>query len=241
MRFPYDNTYMERELPLRRYFPRYTQSAFLAAFGKGRTVRERNPHERLLVTAQELAEGGYERLLAEFGFHDKYKTFSGHCHQMTPALGAVLLARGFRKTYHLECARMDNDTWEFIHPRHEEDPGKRPEFCRIGYIPYCALEVWINGKPYFLSPKHLGFERGEPAPRLAATSYKRLGKGEVVGHPDDASQSGIYFPKLHGNVWAAVPFPMKHSFRWVKEPRPSEGKVEEKETFVAFRRIQLIP
>lgn len=251
MQFHYNGNGKQEQnlMAVDRLFPGFDRKTFEKEFALATAVREtlRSEHEIILHTMRELAEGGYARMLELFGFHDQYTVFGGHCHQMTPALGALLLLRGI-PTHYLECARVDpGDKTKKIDPRTEEDPGKREEFCRIDRIPYCALEIETRClDTYYLSPKHVRFdEKGTATPLLDAGCYKKFQYAfveetrkakSILPHVDDSDHSGLYL--------AHYPFPgeekrPQNDFAWRKRARGAQPE-DPFEVFFAFCRMEII-
>ena len=58
-----------------------------------------------------------------------------------------------------------------VPPQEEPNPAMREEFCGIDRIPYCTLEVMINGQPHYVSGKHFKLKDGEPEVGLTAECY----------------------------------------------------------------------
>ncbi|MDO8460383.1 MAG: hypothetical protein Q7S74_04700 [Nanoarchaeota archaeon] len=158
-----------------------------------------NPHQTIFNVARELWNGGYEAILNEYGFWDKkYSNFSGHCHQCTPALGLALKSLGFIVDY-LECRRVNEDYLESgiikpVSPMEEPNPQMKKEFCGIGRIPYCCLEVKIGQDNFHLTGKHLK-PKGEGAIALLTPACYRDFVG-VFRHQDNNNKSGIYLDSV---------------------------------------------
>lgn len=150
-----------------------------------------NPHQVIFDTCLEMWDGGYDYILNNYGFHEKgFEKFSGHCHQITPALGIVLLSLGFPKVGYLECFRVDPKTLEKVPPEEEPNPEMREEFCSIGRIPYCCLEIEINGELFYTTGKHLKRVEGKPTALLTPVCYREM--VGIFAHQDDSSKSGVY-------------------------------------------------
>ena len=188
----------------------------------------RDPHQIILDEALGLWNKGYEHIIEQYGFHDQYKKFAGHCHQMTPALGVVLLLQGFEGITYLECFRADLKTGEKIDPIFEPNPEMREEFCGIERIPYCCLEVSIDDQLFYLSPKHIIEKDQVVSALLTPDCYQ-----EMVGvfpHQLDKTKSGIYLAQVPDLPWIKGGEP----FVWRKQ-KPGE----EPELFRAYLRMPL--
>ncbi len=157
---------------------------------------EAGAHQKIFDITRTLWDGGYKLIFDMYGFYnDKYNSFTGHCHQVTPALGAVLKANGFDDVSYLECYRIRNHFQktgivEMVPPAEEIDSGVRDEFCRIKRIPYCCLEVIIDGEPYHLSGKHIKPTENGAKALLSPVCYRDF--AGVFAHQDDDTKSGIY-------------------------------------------------
>lgn len=184
-------SYREIDVSPNDLFPRIDLAKVRRDFS--RLVRD-NPHETILNVARELWNGGYETILREDGFWDTdYPVFGGHCHQCTPSLGVVLHALGFKAAY-LECQRIrehfeKTGLIEKVDPK-EEQSQMNEQFCKIERIPYCCLEVTVNGGKYYLTGKHLRSDGDKTKVLLAPLCY--TGFVGVLHHPDDVRKSGIY-------------------------------------------------
>ncbi len=156
-------------------------------------------HETILNTASQLWDGGYDAFLAKYGFFEKeYSAFSGHCHQCTPILGAVLHSFGMDVAY-LECMRVrehvsQTGKVEQVPPQEEPDPARLEEFCSIGRIPYCCLEIQVNGMPYYVTGKHIKPEAGKPVALLSPKCYVPF--VGVFRHQHDTAKSGMYLQQV---------------------------------------------
>lgn len=183
-----DFRYRKEAVPFRDIFPKLVVADVLERYQH--FVESADPHERIALAACALWDGGYDEILARYGFHDQHQIFTGHCHQVTPALALVLKAMGFAHVAYLEARRVDRVTRQAIDPRYELDPDVRDEFCAIGRIPYCCLEVEIDGHMLYLSPKHLRAVNGRPTALLTPECYRKM--IGAVAHQDDAAKSGVY-------------------------------------------------
>jgi hypothetical protein len=216
--------YREEKVKPQEIFPQFSLSVLQQKFPKKNL---KNPHEVIFQTALSLWGGGYDFILDNFGFYDKkYSKFSGHCHQITPALGLVLLYFGFEVAY-LECARVDPKTGEMISPE-EEKSDMKEEFCSIGRIPYCCLEVNIKGEKFYLTGKHLSLQGGVAQSLLTPNCYR-----EMIGvfpHQFNNKKSGIYLKQVK-----------EKPFTWLKQKQDLKtGKpLEEKEYFQTFAYMTL--
>ena len=186
------------EVPWSDIFPKLNQRQILERFS---TLKERftEPHELLFEVAKDLALGGYDWVLSTQGFYEKgNEQYSGHCHQSTPVLGLVLDTLGFRNVVYLECYRIRNDfsqtgISEKVPPE-EEQSTLRNEFITLRRIPYCVLEVAINGKR-LISGKHLKAVADEASALLTPTCYENfIG---VFPHQSDNTRSGIYLETVN--------------------------------------------
>lgn len=202
------------------------------------SLKKADPHETILNIACEMWNGKYNDLLGKYGFFDKHDpTFTGHCHQCTPALALVLFCLGFIDVAYLECYRIrehfpETGKIEKVPPEEEPNPEMVKEFCNIGRIPYCCLEVKVNGVPYYISAKHIKKQDGTPTALLTEECYADF--SGVMKHQKDQSKSGIYLknviPKNNPEninfneriVW------MKQTF---KDPQP--------EYFATFLRMEI--
>lgn len=192
-----DFQYREKTIHFRELFPAANEERIRLEWGH---LVHANPHQTIFNVARELWNGGYDRILKEEGFWEsKYSTFSGHCHQCTPALGLVLHALGFPHVAYLECARIRES---FVHtgiiahvpPQEEPNPAMKDEFCEIGRIPYCCLEVQVGEENVYLTGKHLRPNGKETEALLTPHCYTKM-QG-VFAHPQDSTRSGIYLRHL---------------------------------------------
>ncbi len=227
-------SYRELELPVQELFPRLDLQAMKDTFAY---LREADPHATIYAVARALWNGGYTSLLHEYGFWDThFQSFSGHCHQCTPALGAVLKVLGFEVSY-LECFRIrEHFTITGIIeqvPPAEEQSALKSEFLRIKRIPYCILEVMIKGVPYYITGKHVKPYGNGALALLTPECYQ-----EFVGvfrHQDDASKSGIYVQSIMPkNNLAKANFSRR--IVWAKQTY----KDEKPELFCTFLRMKLV-
>ncbi len=185
-------SYRELSVSLQDIFPKLNLDAVRSQFNH---LKGKDPHRTVYNVSRELWNGGYASILENYGFWDeKYSTFSGHCHQCTPVLGLVLKTLGFDVSF-LECFRiresfLQTGVIEQVPPSEEPNPDVREEFCGINRIPYCCLEVLIDGQPYYLTGKHLK-PSGDGAVALLTPVCYRDFVG-VFHHPSDYSKSGIY-------------------------------------------------
>lgn len=187
-------TYRKETIRAGEIFPKFDIKKLQEYVVSGELVgvnQRNNPHQLILDTCLNLWDGGYSWFLDKFGFYQKsYGSFSGHCHQITPILGMVLKTLGFTKVAYLECYRVDPETLKKIDPKDEPNKEKRQEFTSIKRIPYCCLEVEVEGQKFYLTGKHIKKVGGVPTALLTPVCYR-----EVVGilpHQADPSKSGIY-------------------------------------------------
>ncbi len=189
--------YRELRVRLEELFPKLNREAVKNQFGH---LKKANPHETVLNVARALWNGGYEELLREQGFYDRaYASFSGHCHQCTPELGLVLKVLGFEKVSYLECFRVrehfpETGIIEQVPPEEEPNLEMKAEFCSIRRIPYCCLEVFVNGEPFYLTGKHVK-PRGEETVALLTPRCYREFVG-VFAHQEDKRKSGVYLQNV---------------------------------------------
>jgi hypothetical protein len=217
--------YREEKVKISEIFPQFSLKVLQKKFPK---KIFKNPHEVIFQTTLSLWGGGYDFILDNFGFHDRaYAKFSGHCHQITPALGLVLLHFGFKVAY-LECARVDLKTGEMISPEEEKSEMKE-EFCSIGRIPYCCLEVKIKGEKFYLTGKHLTLQGGVAQALLTPDCYQEM--IGVFSHQFNNKKSGIYLKQVK-----------ETPFIWIKQKQDLKtGKpIEEKEYFKTFVYMELV-
>ncbi len=189
-------SFRETNIDLKNIFPNIKLNKLKEKF---EYLVDNNPHQTVFNITKELWNGGYDYILKEFGFwQDKYRNFSGHCHQCTPILGVALKSLGFKVAY-LECFRikesfLKNGIVEKVSPEEEPNPSMKEEFCAIERIPYCCLEVNINGINYYLTGKHLKPTSDGAKALLTPQCYI-----EMVGvfpHQDNISKSGIYLKTI---------------------------------------------
>lgn len=191
-----DFDYREIDVPLKSIFPKLD---FDGVAEKLARLKKDDPHETVFGIARALWNGRYSDLMEENGFWDEnYNSFSGHCHQCTPVLGLALKALGFKVAY-LECFRirehfLETGRIEKVPPTEEPNPDMKNEFCRIDRIPYCCLEVEIEGEKFYLTGKHLRPKGYSADALLRPACYIDL--VGVFHHPDDASRSGIYLKRV---------------------------------------------
>lgn len=172
-----------------------------------------DPHKELLDTALNLWDSGYDYIIKNYGFHDQYKTFTSHCHQITPALGLILKLRGFEKAHYLECYRVQKTDTGFkkVDPSEESNSEARDEFISIQRIPYCCLQVEINREKFYLTGKHIKRIDGEPKAFLSPVCYREM--TGVFAHQDNPTKSGIYLETVK-------PEPLIWMKQTTKDPEP---------------------
>lgn len=218
--------YRKADVPVSVLFPNIDLSKVKSDFSY---LKSDNPHETVFRVSRELWNGGYDKFMADYGFWDAvYKDFSGHCHQCSPVLGVVLKALDFDVSF-LECYRIRTSYLQDgkivqVPPSEEPNPEVREEFCGINRIPYCCLEVLIEGEPYYVTGKHLKPKEDGAVSLLSPVCYRDF--VGVFKHQSDQSKSGIYLqPVSDGErvVW------MKQTER---DPEP--------ELFAAFFRMRLV-
>ena len=146
------------------------------------------------------SQKGYESALQENGFwEEENQAFSGHCHQCTPALGLALNTLGFRVSY-LEGFRVEerivvSGKPERVSPEEEANRVMRGQFCAIGRIPYCCLEVSVKNEPFYISGKHIKPDQlGRPSALLTPVCYRNL--AGAFCHPLNRGKSGIYLDNI---------------------------------------------
>ena len=238
-----DLRFRELSVSLETLFPRLDREGVLHRFAYLRDDND-DSHATLFDVANVLGDNGnkeYAELLERNGFHDAaFQRFSGHCHQFTPALGLVLKTLGFDVSY-LEGYRVESSVTEGrivqVNPELEPNPDNRQEFCGIGRIPYCCLEVVIDGEPFHVSPKHLAFEGTTTKALLTPACYRpHIG---LMRHQDTPAKSGIYLQTFAPRVNPdRVDF--KERVVWMKQKLPEKGKEPETlEFFATYLRMKL--
>ena len=186
----------ETVIRLEALFPQLDVSATFHRFAP---FREEDKHQTVFNITRELANGGYAWVLKKNGFYNpKHPEFSGHCHQCTPALGLVLSLLKYRVSY-LECYRIrehftETGQIEIVPPQEESNEAVREEFCSIGRIPYCCLEVMIDGEPRYVSGKHIRTEGDSTLALLTPECYREF--SGVFPHQDVSTKSGIYLDSV---------------------------------------------
>lgn len=228
--------YREINTPLAQLFPRLNTQKIGQILGH---LKSENPHQTIFNVARELWNGGYDQILKDNGFWDtKYSTFSGHCHQCTPVLGLALRVLGFADVSYLECYRirehfLQTGMIEQVPPQEEPNPEMKEEFCGIGRIPYCCLEVRVGNELFYLTGKHLRPD-GEKTESLLSTVCYRSMTG-VFAHPDDPTKSGIY---LHKIIPTVNPSGIDFTRRivWMKQTKRDPAP----EYFATFLRMKLV-
>jgi|SRR3989344_317698 len=227
--------YREETVSLKEIFPGLidiNSNNFYQNFRERSNFDDR--HAEILNNTKQLWNYGYKQILDRFGFHEPgYEKFAEHCHQITPALGAVLLVNGFNVAY-LEAYRADPATGEKIDPK-EEKSEMREEFCGIGRIPYCCLEVDINGEKYYISGKHLKEINGATKALLTPDCYRDM--VGVFPHQNDPSKSGIYLAQTMDfpGVENGKPFVWKKQKMNMRTGKPAEPE----EFFKTFAHMRL--
>jgi len=193
-------SYRELNVNWKDLFPRINFDLVRTDFTR---FQNSNPHQTIFDVAKELWDGKYESVLKENGFWDTdYPTFGGHCHQCTPVLGLALSSLGFEVAY-LECQRIESDFESSglinkVDPRNESNDAMRDQFCKIGRIPYCCLEVTIDGEKFYLTGKHLKPEGKRAKALLSPSCY--IDFVGTFAHQADASKSGIYLRTVRPKV-----------------------------------------
>ncbi|HLC85898.1 MAG TPA: hypothetical protein VJG30_01265 [Candidatus Nanoarchaeia archaeon] len=230
-----DFDYREVEVDFKSLFPNLNISDVSNRF---RHLKTDDPHETILAVIKDLWNGGYDYVLGNHGFWDaEYSKFSGHCHQCTPILGLVLSSLGFENVSYLECCRVyehfiRTGNLEQVPPQEEPNPEMVEEFKKINRIPYCCLELFIEGKPYYISGKHVKPKDGKMLALLTPGCYDDF--TGIMHHQDEKNKSGIYLKKVipHNN-------PDSKNFYmqvvWNKQTFKDVGP----EYFVTFLRMKL--
>ena len=226
--------YREVEITFQEIFPRYKKLDIKEYFEH---LKDPNPHKTILNVAFYMSEFGYNQILDRYCFHqeDNY-TFSNHCHQCTPALGLVLKNLGFKHVHYLECYKIEKQAFEqgFVRkldPLKEKNSKNRAIFSSIGRIPYCCLEVNIEGKKYYISGKHIKLLDGKPQVLLTPNSYADF--TGILHHPQDQTKSGIYLKTIKPNVPSNIDF--NEEVVWIKQTYEDP----EPEYFYTFLRMNL--
>ncbi|GEM_PF-2173504 len=217
---------------------------------------EEDSHYRLALIARSLdrSQGsGYNSMIKTHGFYSGDQEFTNHCHQSTPILALNLKLVGkFDQLAYLECYRIkdhfsETGICEKVLPQEETDLKLRDEFITLGRIPYCNLEVTIQGQKFYVSAKHVKInEEGEDdlkvplgSPTLAALTPECY--RSVVGvkypaiHQSDPSKSAIYLatvtPKENPSGIDFSKYPV-----WKKQV---PGKDPKPEYFATYLRMEL--
>ncbi len=200
-------------------------------------LKRAHPHTTVFEVARSLAQGGYDEILNKYGFYSKKcPSFEGRCHQSTPALGLVLNALGFKVAY-LEGYRIKSvfeksGILEQVPPSYEENDETREEFCAIGRIPYCALEVIVEGEPFLISSKHVKAKNDSAEALLSPVCYRDfIG---VFSHQADKNKSGMYLDPV-------VPPANPANIDFLKYPvwKKQAQKDERPELFATYLRMNL--
>jgi len=187
-----NHSYRKLDVNLKDIFPRLKIENIQNLFSGLPTS---NLHQTILYVTTYMHNYSYSSILSKYGFHDQeHPKFSGHCHQITPALGLILKILDFDVSY-LECYRIrehfpDTGIIEKVPPQEEPNPEVKEEFCRIDRIPYCCLEVLIDKKPYYISGKHIKEIGHKTLALLKPDCY--IPFTGVFPHQDDPTKSGIY-------------------------------------------------
>lgn len=248
--------YREVSVPLDALFPRFDPSAFGESIVRSDIKQaigdSGSPHELIGSVTEYLAKKngkGYQQILEAFGFWDEDfgSDLVNHCHFRTPALGLVLASlnetmlrsekdTGISDVFYHECLRVSSAVERTgaiipIDPNgRDADPVERQRFGSLGRIPFCVLEVTINDRPYFMSPKHVG-ENGQAL--LVPWSYKLAEEGEFFVHQDDSTKSDIYLKHVFP-ADAVADAPARTRFTWRKET-PNKSA----EFFSSYLRMKL--
>jgi len=227
--------YREVEINLKDIFPNLDLEKIKDKFG---SLINKNPHETVFNVCKDLWNGGYDSVLREHEFFDKaYSNFTGHCHQCTPILGLVLKALGFEEVSYLECFRiyesfLRNGIIEQFPPEEEPNPDNLKEFCSIKRIPYCCLEVFIDGKPYYVTGKHIKPHKDNAFALLTSSCY--IDFIGVFKHQENNSKSGIYLKNvIPPNNPCNIDFTRR--IVWMKQTVRDPGP----EYFATFLRMKL--
>ncbi len=229
-------SYREIDVSFNEIFPRLNKGKVVQ---QSRRFAWKDSHQTVYTAARGLwlRDFGYETILEENGFWDtRYPQFSGHCHQCTPTLGLVLDSLDFNVSY-LECQRIDNrfietGIMEKVPPEQEPNPVMGGEFCCIGRIPYCCLEVRIGTQLFYLTGKHLKPQGYGAVALLNPQCYR-----DHVGffpHQDDKHKSGIYLEPVTPHNPQNLDF--RRQIVWkkqtVRDPEP--------ELFATYLRMNLV-
>ncbi len=227
-----DFTYREISVPLRTFFPK------LQLLRQFEHCRDPNPHQTILNVIRDLWNGGYEQFLDKNGFWDEaYAKFSGHCHQCTPILGAALKSLGFEVSY-LECIRIrehfpTSGKIEKVPPQEEPNPEVREEFRSINRIPYCCLEVIIDGKPHYITGKHVKPSDAAFTSLLSPSCFQEV--SGLFRHPQNPHKSGIYLRSISPRV-NSQNLNFSRQVVWTKQT----AKDKSPEFFATFLRMRLL-
>ncbi|HLD15816.1 MAG TPA: hypothetical protein VJB94_04540 [Candidatus Nanoarchaeia archaeon] len=235
-----NHEYRKIEMPLEDIFPKLhkvSREDIKENFSK---LKTNNPHETIFNVATELWDHYYSSILECDGFYDKkYSQFSGRCHQCTPVLGLVLNCLGFNVSY-LECFRIKEHfsktgKIEKVSPEEEPNPEMKAEFCSINRIPYCCLEVNIEGKNYYMTGKHLRPNKSGEKIEALLTPECYIPFEGTFHHQLNNSKSGIYLQTV---IPDKNPDSINFSERIVWKKQTFNDK--NPELFATFLRMHLI-
>ena len=229
-----DFEYREEVVDIREIFPKFNTAnidKLKSPFQLDTPISD--PH-RYILNLSVYLWNGYGDILKTLGFYDpESRKFSGHCHQITPALGTMLRLFGFEEVAYLEGFRVDPETGLMVPPQ-EEESQMREEFCSIGRIPYCCLEVRVGGENFYLSGKHIKQSNGSPKALLTPDCYREAIEG--FAHQLDPRKSVIYLDQVTDKPWINDSKP----FVWKKQKLGEEGSpTESVEYFRTFARMTL--
>ncbi len=234
--------FRQREITvkLEDLFPRIDRNKILEQYKSFNTT----PDETVYRVAVELANSGYAHFLEQFGFWQKEcEAFECHCHQCTPVLGAILRVLGFDVSY-LECYRVreqvaETGKLEQVPPDQEPDPVMKHDFCAIKRIPYCCLEVMIDGQPQYVTAKHIKAQGTVVTAALTAQCYARSEASSVFCHQNDATKSGVYLqPVVPAQNPGVVDF--AKFVVWRKQTFKDFARTSVPECFATFLRMKLV-
>mgnify|MGYP001601084699 FL=1 len=214
--------YRREKVDVKEVFPNFKKQDFIEFIERHFPPKNVSKNTRILQVAMGMKNGGYEYFLKNYGFwDDKYSAFSGHCHQITPILALVLSSLDFHASY-LECRRVDPDTLKPIPPENENSEMK-DEFCRLGRIPYCCLEVTVYGEVRYISGKHIDWINSEPKSLLTPECHRDA--TDLIRHQKEPTKSGMYLKVIQ-----------KEPFIWRKQVI---NKDSEPEFFMTFAHMKL--
>src|SRR3989338_2667410 len=226
----------EEKVSLEVVFPKLNREKVKRDFSR---FQSSDPHQTILDVMKQLTgkqSPSYTSFLDEHGFYESGKEcYDNHCHQSTPVLGAALVSLGF-KVHYLESYRIresfeKNGANVQVPPSEEPDAKMRDEFIAIKRIPYCCLEVDINGSPFYVSAKHIK-ENDDGSVKVVLSSECYRENIGVLAHPKDDRRSGIYLQRI------VSPIGIGDSEKHIVWKKQVDGKDPAPELFFAYLRME---